>query len=105
MKRGNVFAALPDDLSQEAFERLAGRGAVRIERIVSRGHRSPAHGWYDQTEPEWVMVLKGEAVLGFDDGTRLTLRAGDYLDIPAHRRHRVEWTAPDEETVWLAVHY
>ncbi len=22
-----------------------------------------------------------------------------------HRRHRVEWTTPDEPTVWLAVHY
>jgi cupin 2 domain-containing protein len=30
---------------------------------------------------------------------------GDYLHIPAHLRHRVEWTAENEVTVWLAVHH
>ena len=25
--------------------------------------------------------------------------------IPAHRRHRVEWTDPEAPTVWLALHY
>jgi hypothetical protein len=25
--------------------------------------------------------------------------------IPAHKKHRVEWTDPVEQTIWLAVHY
>jgi cupin 2 domain-containing protein len=33
------------------------------------------------------------------------LRPGDYLLIPAYRRHRVEWTDPTQPTVWLALHY
>lgn len=33
------------------------------------------------------------------------LMPGDYVTIPAHRRHRVEWTDQAEETIWLAVHY
>jgi cupin 2 domain-containing protein len=33
------------------------------------------------------------------------MKAGDYVEIPAHTRHRVEWTDPDEDTVWLAVYY
>lgn len=105
MNTGNLFAALPEALDGEAFERLAGQGTVRIERIVSRGHRSPAVGWYDQDRPEWVALLAGEARLGFDDGSTLVLRPGDFVDLPAHCRHRVEWTAPGTETIWLAVHY
>jgi len=102
---GNLFAAIPADLENEVFERLAGNTLVRIERIVSRGHRSPASGWYDQESGEWVIVLRGAARLAFADGTAVELGPGDYLDLPAHCRHRVDWTAPDEETVWLAVHY
>jgi cupin 2 domain-containing protein len=34
-----------------------------------------------------------------------SLRTGDFVDIAAHRRHRVEWMHPTEPTVWLAVHY
>jgi cupin 2 domain-containing protein len=34
---------------------------------------------------------------------RVEMGAGDHLVLPAHRRHRVAWTDPDEETTWLAV--
>lgn len=101
----NLFEAIPDDLSQEVFETLAEGRGVTIERIVSRGHSSPDTGWYDQARNEWVLVLKGEARLAFEDQPPVTLKPGDFVDIPAHRRHRVEWTDPDVETIWLAVHY
>lgn len=45
---GNLFADLPADLPDELFQTLAGSGDVRVERIVSRGHRSPEGFWYDQ---------------------------------------------------------
>ena len=52
------------------------------------------------------MVVKGEAKLRFErDDELLTLSAGEYVHIPAHVRHRVEWTPPDTETIWLAVYY
>jgi len=105
MKPDNIFADIPDNPEQEILERLAGSGQVTIERIISRGHASPATGWYDQETSEWVIVLRGEARLSFADRTSVHLRAGDYLNLPAHRKHRVDWTAPDRETVWLAVHY
>ncbi|MGD1908717.1 MAG: cupin domain-containing protein [Leptolyngbyaceae cyanobacterium] len=101
----NVFADLPDDLSEEVFERLAGNDTVTIERIISKGHTTPENDWYDQDRNEWVMVLQGEAVLVFEDDASLRLKAGDYVDIPAHKKHRVAWTDPDRETLWLAVHY
>jgi cupin 2 domain-containing protein len=33
------------------------------------------------------------------------MRPGDFVKIPAHQKHRVDWTTPDELTVWLAVWY
>jgi len=101
----NLFANLPARLSDELTEVLAESRLVRIERIVSTGQHSPDGFWYDQEEEEWVAVLAGEAILQFDDGESLAMKPGDHLLIPAHRRHRVEWTTPDAPTVWLAVFY
>jgi cupin 2 domain-containing protein len=105
MKPDNIFSEIPDNPDKEIFERLAGSGQVTIERIVSQGHASPKSGWYDQDTSEWVIVLRGEALLSFADQTSVHLREGDYLNLPAHRKHRVDWTAQDRETVWLAEHY
>lgn len=100
----NLFAELPGRLPEELFETLLTGTKVRIERIVSHGHASPAGFWYDQDQHEWVVVLKGAATVKFEDRS-LELRPGDFVNISAHQKHRVEWTTPDEPTIWLAVHY
>lgn len=100
----NLFDGIPSELPHEWFDVLAADGTVTIERIASRGHASPEAGWYDQDQDEWVLVVRGSALLVFDDGERLEMGPGDWVDIPAHRRHRVERTDPTETTVWLAVH-
>ena len=103
---GNLLDDLPKRADQESLVDLLKRPGVRIERIVSTGQASPPGFWYDQAHGEWVAVLAGEAQLRFEDEPAArTLRAGDFVDIAAHRRHRVEWTRPGEPTVWLAVHY
>jgi len=89
--------------SGELVESLVAAGGVRVERIVSCGHASPPGFWYDQAEHEWVVLLAGSAVLAFADGEEVALGPGDWIEIPAHRRHRVERTDPGRETVWLAV--
>lgn len=101
----NLFADLPTALPEELVEVLAENPHIRIERIVSTGHSSPESFWYDQDEHEWVVVLKGEAKLLFEDGESVEMTPGDHVLIPAHRKHRVEWTTPDEPTVWLAVFF
>lgn len=102
----NLFAALPTNLTEESVNVLAENPGVRIERIVSTGQRSKPGFWYDQNEHEWVVVLKGHARLLFEDEDEpINMRPGDHALISAHRRHRVEWTTPDEPTVWLAVFY
>ena len=103
---GNLFHEIPATLQSELSEVVLAAANVRIERIVSRGHASPENFWYDQEQAEWVVVLEGAARLRFDgDPQPIEMRPGDFLNIPAHRKHRVEWTTPDEPTVWLAVHY
>ena len=101
----SIFEAIPEDLTDESVEPLVESGRVRIERIISRGHKTPETNWYDQGQDEWVMVLRGEAILRFEGGASITLKKGDFVNIPAHKKHRVDWTAPDVETIWLAVHY
>jgi cupin 2 domain-containing protein len=101
----NLFADLPAHLKAELITALLEAGSLRIERIVSHGHASPEGFWYDQVQEEWVLVLRGAARLRFEDGASVEMRPGDFLNIPSHKRHRVEWTTPDEPTIWLAVHY
>jgi cupin 2 domain-containing protein len=101
----NLFADIPTDLPEELIQPLLCTPGLRIERIVSLGHRSPEGFWYDQEAHEWVLVLKGAARLRFDGEEPIELRPGAVVNIPAHRRHRVEWTDPSEPTIWLAIHY
>jgi len=103
--KNNIFKTIPDELPEEIFSELLNSRHFRIERIVSRGHCSPKDYWYDQTENEWIIVLQGKAKLLFEDNRLVELNVGDYLNISAHQKHRIEWTDPTIETVWLAVFY
>ena len=104
--RGNLFANIPQQRADEEVTALLSSGALRIERIVSHGQASPPGFWYDQPQAEWVVVLAGRAELAFDgDAATTRMERGDWLHIPAHRRHRVAWTDPAQATIWLAVHH
>ncbi len=100
----NLFTKLPAHLPEELFSTLLQAPGVRVERIISHGHQSADGFWYDEPTSERVTVLKGAAKIQFEDRT-IEMGPGDYLEIPAHTRHRVAWTMPNEPTVWLAVHY
>src|SRR5437879_5727192 len=101
----NFFSDITADLPNELIQSLLAAPNVRIERIVSYGHASPEGYWFDQDEHEWVAVLTGAARLQIEGEQPLEMKPGDFVKIPAHKRHRVEWTTPYEPTVWLAVHY
>ena len=100
----NLFSNIPSNLPAELIETLIQSDGVRIERIVSHGHASPEGFWYDQDDYEWVMVLQGAARLQLEDRT-IDLGPGDYINLPAHTKHRVEWTTNDQPTIWLAIFY
>ena len=104
---GNIFDGLPlATLTEEILSELLTSPDVRIERIVSTGQASPVDQWYDQNWHEWVVLLRGAARLLFEgEAEARFLGPGDYVHIPAHRRHRVLWTDPEQVTLWLAVHY
>jgi cupin 2 domain-containing protein len=104
---GNLFAD-PDTTESpgEHFEELLVRSGFRIERIVSTGQASPPDFWYDQDVAEWVVLLSGAAELQFEDESApRKLAPGDWINIAAHRRHRVNWTDPSQPSTWLAIHY
>jgi cupin 2 domain-containing protein len=106
MKVKSLFQELADEPPDELFETLVSANAVRIERIVSVGHASAEDFWYDQEGDEWVLVVTGSAGLQFEGSEEvLVLKPGDWINIPAHKKHRVEWTDPAGKTIWLAVHY
>src|SRR5262245_55315094 len=98
----SIFTASPSALAEELTETLVRAENVRIERIVSNGQASPEGFWCDQAENEFVLVVRGAARLRLEDKI-VEMKPGDWLHIAAHRKHRVEWTTPDEMTVWLAV--
>jgi cupin 2 domain-containing protein len=108
VEAGNLFADIPaaSNAGDEEIAGILARPGLKIERIVSHGHASPPDFWYYQDWNEWVIVLAGSAKLRFEDepGER-EMAIGDYIFIPARKRHRVEWTSPGEQTVWLAVHF
>jgi len=103
---GSLFEDIPNQLPEEIFDTLCSKDNITIERIVSRGHASPEGFWYDQEKDEFVLVVQGRAGLRIEsENNIIILKAGDYLNIAAHVKHRIEWTESRCETIWLAVHY
>ena len=106
MDDGNLFMEPPFSARREVFDTLLETTSFRLERILSSGEATPPGDWYDQDTNEWVVLLRGSAGLLFEGEPAVrVLSPGDHLLIPAHRRHRVEWTDPKVKTVWLALHY
>jgi cupin 2 domain-containing protein len=103
--QGNLFTSLDRAADEEQVLLLLATPDTRIERIVSTGQASPPGFWFDQDWDEFVLLVSGAAELRVEgETTARSLRVGDHLRIPAHVRHRVEWTSASEPTIWLAVH-
>ena len=102
----NILAELAPRDDTEQSDDLVRTESLCIERIVSHGHASPPGFWYDQDAAEWVVVIEGSARLQIEgEPAPRLLERGDWIDLPAHCRHRLEWTDPSRPTIWLAVHY
>jgi cupin 2 domain-containing protein len=106
VNHGNLLDDVPAALAGEDLRTLLTTPDLWIERIVSTGQASPPGFWYDQDWAEWVLLLAGQAglLIEGEPAPRL-LTPGSYVHLPAHCRHRVEWTSTDTPTVWLAVHH
>jgi cupin 2 domain-containing protein len=105
MEIKNIFENVPDECKMEIFETLFEDKGLKLERIISEGQASPPGQWYDQEWDEWVVLLKGSAGIFFQgEENTCALKPGDYIYIPAHKKHRVEWSDPQQKTIWLAIH-
>jgi cupin 2 domain-containing protein len=100
----NIYELSQEVYQLEKFEQIVSGKNIQIERIISTGQTTPSGQLYDQEIDEWVILLQGEAELSYADDTRIKLKAGDYLLIPAHTKHRVEYTSIEPACIWLAVH-
>ena len=90
---------------QELFETLFNNEQVLIERVVSTGQVTPPGEWYDQEQNEWLMVLQNSEELSYENNSRIKLTRGDYLLIPAHQKHRVEYTSTEPPCIWLTIFF
>ncbi len=106
LRYGNVFANLPKVKEKEIFQPLFKDKKLKVERIISMGQATQEGIWLRQKRNEWVVLLRGQAVLSFwGKAGVLKLKSGDYVFIPKNLRHRVEWSDPKEKSLWLAVHF
>jgi cupin 2 domain-containing protein len=106
MELNNIFSTVPSFMQDEISETLLRTEAFKLERIVSSGQVTPEGEWYDQDTNEWVILLSGSAGLLFEDDDEVfIMNAGDYIHIEPHQRHRVEWTDPEQRTIWLTLHF
>ena len=106
MKKQNLFSNIPESFPEEIFETLLENNRFKLERILSSGQSTPNGKWFDQEKDEWIVLIKGKAGLRFGNESEvIELTPGDHLMIPAHKKHRVEWTDRTQKTVWLALHY
>lgn len=104
-KLSNIFD-LPQQLPPtELIETLFNNGVMLIEKIVSTGQVTPEGEWYDQDLDEWLILLQGEGELSYEDHSRIKLVTGDYLYIPAHQKHRVEYTSAEPPCIWLTLFF
>lgn len=104
LKMANIFDVPPRLPNQELLETLVSAHNILIERIISTGQTTPPGEWYDQDRDEWVLLVQGEASLAYVDGSQKKLIAGNYIFIPAHQKHRVEYTSSEPPCIWLAIH-
>ena len=88
----NLFADLPTPLPDELCDTLLNVAGLRLERIVSHGHSCPEGFWYDQEESKWVLLIEGSARLQFEGEEPFQMTPGSFVNIPARKRHRVDWT-------------
>jgi len=102
----NIFSNIQDNIAKEVVDNILTSDNIKIERIVSKGQASPDGFWYDQDKNEWVILLQGSAGLQFyGEKDVVVLKSGSYINIKAHKKHRVKWTAKDKKTIWLTIFY
>ncbi|MDC0302969.1 Nif11 domain/cupin domain-containing protein [bacterium] len=102
----NLFQTPCPPIGEEASRELASGTGWTLNLICSNAFSSPAETWMDQSEMEWVLVLRGSAQVSFKEADAvMDLSPGDHLLIPPNCLHRVERSDPDPGTLWLAMYW
>ncbi len=105
IKLRNIFSEIPKDLPEELIETLEKKDNIKIERIISKGHITKKERWYDQDKNEFVLVIKGNSIILFEDNEEIKMTEGDYIIIPKRIKHKVIYTDKNKDTIWLTIFY
>ncbi len=86
------------------LETLFESSDVKIEKVTANGQITPAGDFPDEPSAEFIVLLKGELVLEYQDETETVhLKPGDHAIAGPDQRTRAEFTSEEEETVWIKV--
>ena len=99
MRVQNLFANAAPPVTGERFETLLNHKNLVIERISSSSTMTPTQ--YVQPQDEWVLLVQGTADIEIAGKTE-SLKAGDYVFLPASTPHCVKQVS--DGALWLAVH-
>ena len=99
LSSGNLYENATPPAQGECFEPLLQHKHLVIERIISSATITPSE--FLQEQDEWVLLVQGTAVIDID-GTAKSLKAGDYVFLPAKTPHTVKQVSAG--ALWLAVH-
>ena len=102
VKLYKINKKLKIEKGQEIIKEIFSNNDVKMEIITSNNASSPKGFWYNQDQNEFVYLSKGKAILNIDNKI-YNLKKGDYLNIPANLKHRVEKTS--KKCIWLCVFY
>ncbi len=94
----NLFFNATPPVAGERFETLLSHKNLVIERIFSSSSITPTQ--YVQPQDEWVILVQGTAVIDIGGKTE-SLKAGDYVFLPANTPHSVKQVS--DGALWLAV--
>ncbi|MGI6701238.1 MAG: cupin domain-containing protein [Christensenellales bacterium] len=86
---------------REKIEIIFENERIKVEKIQSFGCASPEGFIYDQSEDEFVTLIKGSAKL-LIRGREIELNQGGHIYIKAHTPHIVKSVSNDAE--WLCVY-
>ena len=88
------------------IETLFENKSVKIDRITVHGQISPPGEFAPEPSYEFIQVLKGQLVLEYKGKSqKVNLKSGDFAIKSPQQRTRADYTAEDEETVYVKVSY
>ena len=101
----NFYSGFKTNPLLENYIDILNGNKFRLEKIISKGYKTPNAKWLSESVDEFVLLLKGKAEILFETGQIVELKEGDYLIIPSNTKHKVIKTSIRPLCYWLTIHF